>query len=156
MTRFGKLSFTEAIALIEIRLREAVKMLERCSLARHDIPDKVRSAWPDVVRQLADAYGYEGDPDCPGIQKDTEKQRRRREEVINRAVPSPAELDRMDRALQLLLWVPNGSRSLVGARIAGATWRALSIKTKLPTIEVRTRYKLGLEAILDHLLEESS
>ncbi len=155
MTSFGKLSFTEAIALIEIRLREAVKMLERCSLERHDIPDKMRSAWPDVVRQMEDAYGYEGDPDHPQIPKDTDKQRRRREDAINRAVLSPAELDSMDGALQLLWWVPNGSRSLVGARVAGATWRALAIELKLPTIEVRTRYKLGLEAILDRLLEES-
>ena len=154
MTRFGKLSFAEAIALIEIRMREAVKMLERCSLERHDIPDKVRSAWPDVVRQMEDAYGYEGDPDHPEISKDTDKQRRRREEAINRAVPSPAELDRMDRALQLLWWVPNGSRGLVGARVAGATWNALSIKMQLPTIEVRTRYKLGLEAIFDKLMEK--
>ncbi len=155
MGQFGQLSFTEAIALIEIRLREAVKMLERCSLERHDIPDKVRSAWPDVVRQMEDAYGYEGDPDHPDIPKDTEKQRRRREAAINRAVPSPAELDRMDGALQLLWFVPNGSRGLVGARVAGATWNALSIKMEIPTIEVRTRYKLGLEAILDRLLEES-
>ena len=155
MTRFGKLSFTEAIALIEIRLREAVKMLERCSLERHDIPDKVRSAWPDVVRQIEDAYGYEGDPDHPKIPKDTEKQRQRREEAINRSIPSPAELDHMDAALQLLWLVPNGNRGLVGARVAGATWEELSIKMRLPTIEVRTRFKLGLEAIRDYLLEES-
>ena len=155
MKAFGKLSFAEAIGLIETRLREAVKMLKRCHLVRHDIPDKVRSAWPDVVRQMEDAYGYEGDPDHPKITKDTEKQKRQREDAINQSVPSPVELDRMDEALQLLWWVPNGSRSLVGARVAGATWRALSGKMKLPTIEVRTRYKLGLEAILEHLLEES-
>ena len=155
MTHFGKLSFAEAIGVIETRLKEAVKMLERCRLERHDIPDKVRSAWPDVVRQIADAYGYEGDPDHEKILKDTEKQKRQREGAINRAAPSPAELDRMDEALQLLWWVPNGSRGLVGARVAGATWRNLSAKSGQPIIEIRTRYKLGLEAILEHMVEES-
>ena len=155
MIRFGKPSFAEATVLIEMRLKEAVKMLERCRLERHDIPDKVRSAWPDVVRQMEDAYGYEGDPDHPKIPKDTEKQRQRREAAINRAVPSPAELDRMDGALQLLWLVPNGSRGLVGARVAGATWKVLSIKMGAPVIEIRTRYKLGLEAIFEKLVEES-
>ena len=141
MGQFGKLSFTEAISLIKIRLRMAAETLGDLRRERHSLPDRVRAHWPDVIH---DWLAYDG-----AWAKDRQK-----EAVNTPAIPSPEAIDRMDQALQWLLWVPELSRRLVFCRAVGVSWRALAVEIRLPVIEVRTRYKLALEEILRHLVEE--
>ena len=142
MGQFGALSFTEAIGLIKIRLRMAAKTLEDIRRDPHSLPDKMRAHWPDVIH---DWLAYDG-----AWAKDRQK-----EAVNTAAIPSPEAIDRMDQALQWLLWVPELSRRVVFSRAVGVSWRALSEEIRLPVIEVRTRYKLALEAILSRLIEEN-
>ena len=142
MGQFGKLSFIEAIGLIKIRLKMAAETLEDIRRERHSLPDKMRAHWPDVVH---DWLSYDG-----AWAKDRQKNA-----VNTPAIPSPDAIDRMDQALQWLLWVPELSRRVVFSRAVGVSWRALSEEIRLPVIEVRTRYKLALEAILSRLIEES-
>ncbi|KKL09796.1 hypothetical protein LCGC14_2562280 [marine sediment metagenome] len=143
MKNFGELSFAEAIALIEARLRMAAKTLELIRRERHSLPDKMRAQWPDVVH---DWLAYDG-----AWAKD-----RQRDAANSPAIPPPDDIDRMDQALQWLLWVPELSRRVLFSRAVGVSWRALAAEVGLPVIEVRTRHKLALEAILTRIIEESS
>ena len=151
MTRFGKLSFAEAIGLIETRLKEAMATLRKCQFARHDIPDKMRAGWPAIVRQVEDAYGYYGDPGHPLIGPPDPPEKRPEPKP---AAPAPEWIDRMDKALNWLWWVEEGSRKFVAGKAAGLTWGVMAEEAKMPMIEIRTRHKLALEAIFEKLVEE--
>ncbi len=142
MTRFGKLSFAEAIGLIETRLREAVETLKDMMLERHDLPDKVRSAWPSVVHDW-DAYSGE-------------LMKFRQEHAVNRpAAPSPDAIDRMDQAMKWLLAVKNGDRRIVMGRAAGFSWRQLEDKDGRCMRTLQNVHSGALEAILTSMVEEA-
>ncbi len=167
MNRFGTLSFAEAIGLIEIRLCEAASTLRLMPRERHDIPDAHGSAWPNIVRSAFESYGYEGDPgfNIPGepgykegeriIPEDTEEQKRRRWDRLNRRViPSPDEITRMDQAVNWLLEVANGDRAIVMARAQGRSWRWLEDRDGRSDRAVRKAHESALEGILGVLMEE--
>lgn len=77
---------------------------------RHMPPDgpyRVKAAWPDVLMDAAEAYGWE-----PA--------------EINRLPPSPEDISRMD--VVLFVWFPNltdDERTLLSARGAGVHWRQM-------------------------------
>jgi len=141
MTVFGKLSFAEAIGLIETRLREAARTLSVIRLARGDLPNGYSSSWPDVVHDWA-AYGGE-----------VAKQRQR--DAVNRpAAPSPDAMDRMDQALRWLWAVKNGDRPIVMGRAAGASWRGLEDKDGRCIRTLQTVHAVALEAIFVMVVEK--
>lgn len=84
---------------------------------RHMPPDgpcRVKAAWPDVLMDAAEAYGWE-----PAR--------------INRLPPSPEDISRMD--VVLFVWFPrltDDERMLLSARGAGMSWRRIMcIRRKL-------------------------
>ena len=76
----------DAYVWLGLRLREAGKTIKFLRLSRHDLPDRVRSAWPSYAEDATLAYGYEGDPKHKSVPADTDAQRRRREERLNQRI----------------------------------------------------------------------
>jgi len=141
LTRFGKLSFAEAIGLIETRLREAASTLRLMRLVRHDLPDKVRAKWPPVVH---DWLAYDG-----ALAKD------RQWVAVNRPrVPAPDEIDRLNQAMGWLWAVKNGDRLVVMARAIGVSWRQLEDRDGRSVRTLQHVHSGALEAILVSLAEE--
>ena len=137
--RFGKLSFAEAIGLIETRFREAVSTLRLIQLSRHDVPDKVCSAWPAVVHDW-NAFGGE-------------LAKFRQEHAINTPpIPAPEEIDRLDQAMQWLLEVRNGDRAIIMARAEGRSWRWLEDRDGRSARALKEAHERGLEGILGALM----
>ena len=140
MKRFGKLSFTEALVLIETRLCEAASTLRLIRLVRHDLPDKFTSAWPDVVHDW-NAYGG-------ALAKF------RTEHALNSApIPGPDEIDRMDMALRWLWAVQLGDRPIVMGRAEGYSWRVLEDRDGRCTRTLQHVHSGALEAILASMME---
>ncbi len=142
MTRFGKLSFAEAIGLIETRLREAVSTLRLIALGRHDIPDVMRSGWPEVVHDWM-AFGGE-------------VMKQRLKDAVNRPpIPSPDEIDRMDQAMKWLLKVKHSDRAIVVGRAQGYSWRQLEDKDGRCVRTLQAVHSGAMEAILAGLMAEA-
>lgn len=141
MNNFGKLSFAEAIGLIETRLREAAWTLYLIHTERHDLPDGYSSAWPEVVHDWA-AFGGEVAKQC---QKD----------AVNRPpLPSPEALDRMDQAMMWMWAVKNDDRPIVMGRAAGASWRTLEDRDGRCVRALQTVYQVALEAMFIRSMEK--
>ncbi len=140
MTVFGKLSFEEAMGLIETRLAEAARTLTFMRLARHDMPDGYFNAWPDVIHDWM-AYGGE-----------VAKQRQK--DAVNQpAAPSPDAVDRMDQALKWLWVVKRGDRPLIIARATGLSWRQIEDRDGRGVKTLQTVHQVALEAIFRSLIE---
>ena len=141
MNNFGKLSFAEAIGLVETRLREAAWTLYLIHTERHDLPDGYCSSWPDVVHDWT-AYGGE-----------VAKQRQK--DAVNRpAVPSPETLDRLDQVMLWLWAVRHDDRPIVMARAAGASWRGLEDKDGRCVSTLKTVYAVALESMFVRAMEK--
>ena len=141
MNNFGKLSFAEAIGLVETRLREAAWTLDLIHTKRHDLPDGYSSSWPKVVHDWS-AYGGE-----------VAKQRQK--DAVNRSpLPSPEALDRMDQAMMLLWAVKHDDRSVVMGRAAGASWRGLEDRDGRCVSTLKTVYTVALEAMFIRAMEK--
>ena len=126
--------FNKAFEALEKLLKEAARTLKRCRFARHDLPDKMRSAWPEVVRNAADAYGYTPLKVTP-------------------TVPSPGEIDRMNRAVMWLLHVPEDDRRIVWGRAERYTWRDMEHIERVSVVTLTKRHQEALEAILVGMIE---
>ena len=141
MNRFGKLSFAEAIGLIEIRLREAASTLMLIPFDRHDVPDSYVCAWPEVVHDW-NAYGG-------ALAKF------RQEHAVNRPlIPSPDEIDRLNQAIEWLLKVRSGDKGIVMARAEGRSWRWLEDRDGRSARALKRAHERGLEDILGALMAE--
>lgn len=141
MTVFGKLSFAEAVGLIETRLREAAQTLGVIRLTRGDLPNGYSSSWPDVVHDWA-AYGGE-----------VAKQRQK--DAINRpGAPSPDALDRLDQAMVWLWAVKHDDRPVVMARAAGCSWRQLEDRDGRCIRTLQTVHQVALEAMFVRAMEK--
>lgn len=85
--------------------RRAMATLRRTPLKRGDCPADARAAWPDVVREAVEAYGW-----------DSERVRR---------LPTAAEIAHMDRVIWLLMREPDRRRRLALCCVAvGMHYRA--------------------------------
>ena len=141
MDNFGKLSFAEAIGLVETRLREAAWTLYLIHTERHDLPDGYSSSWPEVVHDWS-AYGGE-----------VAKQRQK--DAVNRSpLPSPEALDRMDHAMMLLWAVKPDDRPVCMARAAGVSWRGLEDRDGRCVSTLKTVYAVALEAMFIRAMEK--
>lgn len=141
MTVFGKLSFAEAIGIIETRLGEAARTLNVIQLARGDLPNGYSSTWPDVVHDWT-AYGGE-----------VAKQRQK--DAVNRpAAPPPDALDRLDQAMNWLWAVKRGDRPIVMGRAAGFSWRQLEDHDGRCIRTLQTVHQVALEAMFARAMEK--
>ncbi len=87
--------------MVEERLEEAADTLRRLP------PVKVQgyfSAWPPIVREFWEAFGWE-------------------EPRIRRGPPSPAAITRMDEAMEWLSWLEPEDAKLVWARADRMPWK---------------------------------
>ena len=142
---------TDAYQWLGMRLREAAETIKKLPLSRHDLPDRVKSGWPSYARAMEDAYGYEGDPEHPLVPKDTDEQRRRRNERLNQRVYA-IEVARITRMLEVLEWVlclEPDEKKIVWRRAAGHSWDDIKDHRSIRTLQrVRDR---ALGAILFRL-----
>lgn len=133
---------TNAYKWLGLRLREAARTIKLLRLARHDLPDSVKSAWPSYARALADAYGYEGDPLHPKIPKDTDEQRHRREDRLNQRIfaVQRSRIDRLDEVLRWMLWLEPDEKRITWRRAEGHSWAELKDHRSIRTLQrVRDR-----------------
>ena len=133
--RAGKTA--DAFQWLDLRLREAASTLQCFPLSRHDKPDGHGSYWPRVVRSIRDAYGYDGDPKHPDIPKDTDEQKRRREERLNRRVTAiqRGRISRMKEALDWMRWLTGDEYRLVWGRAEGISWEQLRDQRSIRTLQ---------------------
>ncbi len=135
-------STTDAFKWVDLRLREAAGTIKLLPLDRYDVPDRVRSAWPGYASDVRLAYGYEGDPKHPLIQKDTDEQRRRREDRLNRRVfaVQASRIQRMLEVLGWMLWLEPDERKITWGRAEGDSWMDLKDHRSIRTLQrVRDR-----------------
>ena len=133
---------TDAYKWVDLRLREAVKTIKLLPLNRHDLPDGVKSAWPSYARAVEDAYGYEGDPEHPLIPKDTDEQKRKREDRRNSRVLAMQRwrIRRMNEVLDWMWWLTIDEHRIVWARAEGISWQDLEDHRSIRTLQrVRDR-----------------
>ena len=129
-------SFALVIAMVKARLREAAATLKRMHLERWDYPSQRTAWWPDVVRQVSDAYGYQ----------DTH---------MARSVPAPGAIDSMEEVLRWLLWVEDdGDRRLLWMRAEQITWRQLEDMDGRSRETLRKMYDKALAVIVGRLAEK--
>lgn len=121
---------------IEADLREAVRILRRTPFEKNSRPVHLRAAWPDVVREAADAYGYTK-VRCRG------------------GLPSPRELDRMDEVLGWLFWVEGSTRTVLFGRACDVSWRKLSAGLGFSLYNLRVIHQDGLAIIARRLGERA-
>ena len=150
----------EAFDWLDRRLKEAAGTLQCLRLVRHDVPDGHGTHWPSVVRSPKDAYGYEGDPgyddgdpDHPLITKDTEEQKRRREERQNKRVLA-MQRSRIDRMLEALGWLEKlepEERFIVWGRAEGRSWQELQNDRSIRTLQRLRDCALGKLLIYIHV-----
>ena len=141
MNRFGKLSFAEAIGVIETRLIEGAATLLLMRLERHDLPDGYSTAWPAMVNDWL-AYG-------------SEAMKQRQEDAVNRSpIPSPDKIDMAIMAMRWLWGVRAKDRPIVMGKAMGFSWRKLAGKDGRSVRTLQTAHETALEAILARLIEE--
>ena len=142
---------TDAYQWLGLRLREAAETIKKLPLSRHDLPDRVKSGWPSYARAIEDAYGYEGDPEHSLVPKDTDEQRRRRNDQLNQRVYA-IEVARITRMLEVLvwtLWLEPDEKRITWRRAAGDSWADIKDHRSIRTLQrVRDR---ALGAILIRL-----
>ncbi len=91
-------------------------------------PHGVRSAWPDVVRSVQEAYGYERARMRP-------------------PPPTPEAIDDLDRCLDLVRTLSPDDQRLVWARALGARWQPLCRKFGVSRSTLWRRWAMALEAL---------
>ena len=142
---------TDAYQWLGLRLREAAWTIKLLRHSRHDLPDGVKSAWPNYSRDAKYVYGYGGDPEHPIIPQDTDEQRRRREDRHNRRVFAiqRGRIDRLDEVLRWMLWLEPDERMIAWRRAEGHSWADIKDHRSIRTLQrVRDR---ALGAILIRL-----
>lgn len=124
------------------RLREAARTLRSVKLTSRDIPQSIRSAWPEIVRKAADQFAAEVGATESEV-KDMHAPRLR-----VRLCPSAAEISRMDEALSWLEWIHGDERRIVFARALRIPYGVLALNfhcsaRKILDIEIRGLDKIS-------------
>ena len=89
-------------------LRGAFEAMLASPLNSRDLPRGVRGAWPDWIRNVRDAYGYEP----PGRMT---------------LRPEAAELDQACEVIVWIMWIESPrDRAVVAGRLCGVAWRRLA------------------------------
>jgi hypothetical protein len=121
-----------AVTAVEDRLIEAARTMRRLSLTPRDKPMDYVSAWPDMVQSVWEAgLDPEGKPVRPRPA---------------RIRPSPAQIDRMNEAIEWLFALEAERRRLVWARAMRVRWKQLEFEFGQSRQWLSRRYK---DALLD-------
>jgi hypothetical protein len=110
------------------RLEEAARTLR--ALPAKDRPKGYDTAWPDVVRQAAEAYGWDA-------------------AVPPRITPSAAEIGRMEECFAWLSWLEPRDRQIVWLRAAGVRWRAICVRVGYARTHAWRRQVAALKRIAE-------
>ena len=89
--------------MVAERLEEAADTLKRLPMDR---PRDVRSAWPPIIQEFWEAYGWDN-------------------ATIRLGPPSPEAIQHMDECLEWLLWLDVGQMRLVWAKAENLPWKAI-------------------------------
>jgi hypothetical protein len=87
--------------MVAERMEEAAETLKHLPM---DGPRDIRSAWPPIIQDFWDAYGWE-------------------KATIRLGPPSPQAIQRMDECLEWLLWLDAGQMKLVWAKAENIPWK---------------------------------
>ncbi len=99
-----------------------------------DGPSKLRAAWPDVLHEASESYGW-----------NTPK--------VTRERPSPEEITKLDRLLPLIYEMKEPTRTIVVGRMMGLTWTKIGSRVKergfgkLGRQELKESFLRGLAAL---------
>jgi DNA-directed RNA polymerase specialized sigma24 family protein len=118
--------------LVRARLAEAMRILRLLPDDAQSRPSTHTVRWPDVVHDLAEAYGY-------GRAKAAER-------------PSPAEIGRLDETLQWLFLIRSGQQRLAVIGVAmGLNLRVIAQTFGCSHETIRQREKAGIAALVKAL-----
>ena len=116
-------------ALVRARLAEAMAVIRRLPDDATSRPSTRLARWPDVVHDLAEAYGYG------------------RSRAVAR--PSPAEIGRLDQTLPWLFLIPCGQQRLAVIGVAmGLNLRVIARTFGCSHETVRQRERAGIAALV--------
>lgn len=115
--------------LVRGRLAEAMATLRRLPEDAHARPSTTVVRWPDVVRDIAEAYGYD--------------------RARTRMRPTPAEIGRLDATLPWLFLIENGQQRLAVIGVAmGLNLRVIGRTFGCSHETVRQRERAGIDALV--------
>ncbi|MCG8595631.1 MAG: DUF6362 family protein [Kiloniellales bacterium] len=115
-------------------IRMAMDILKRLPMHRGGMPAGQRSGMPEVVRQVAESYGWD--------------------EARAVVRPSSQEISDLDRVLAWLWWLPDRRDVLIVTAVGmGLNLRAVGRMIKLHQEQVRRRERQSLQRIADRLNE---
>lgn len=115
--------------LVRARLAEAMQVLRKLPDDAGSRPSTQLARWPDVVRDLAEAYGYG--------------------EARARLRPTPAEIGRLDQTLPWLFLIADGQQRLAVIGVAmGLNLRVIGRTFGCSHETVRQRERAGIAALV--------
>ena len=118
------------------RLAEAMRILRRLPEDARTRPSTQTARWPDVVHDLAEAYGY-------GRSRAAER-------------PAPAEIGRLDETLPWLFLIASGQQRLAVIGVAmGLNLRVIARSFGCSHETVRQRERAGIAALVRALNAEA-
>lgn len=118
--------------LVRARLAEAMAVLRRLPDDAASRPSTQLARWPDIVHDLAEAYGYG------------------RTRPVDR--PTPAEIGRLDQTLPWLFLIANGQQRLAVIGVAmGLNLRVIARTFGCSHETVRQRERTGIAALVGAL-----
>lgn len=112
---------------VEDQMEEAARTLRRLPNPLGSGARGYGSSWPEYVREAKDAYGYH--------------------ESRMRVVPSAAQIDRMEAALQWLRYLSPEDARIVWMRAEGARWKAVCIQAGCTRQTAWRRWAAALQTI---------
>lgn len=115
--------------LVRARLAEAMQVLRKLPDDASSRPSTQTVRWPEVVRDMAEAYGYG--------------------EAKARIRPTPAEIGRLDETLPWLFLIPDGQQRLAVIGVAmGLNLRVIGRTFGCSHETVRQRERAGIAALV--------
>lgn len=111
------------------RLEEAARTMRRMPTP---MPRGVRAAWPDIVWDAREAYGY-----TPP--------------ALSMGPLSAAAIRRMDECQGWLRWMDQGQMRLVWAKANGVPWRVLAKRLHTSQRTTRRKWLVAARLVVDRL-----
>lgn len=121
----------EIVDGVEHQFRLAARTLYR--LRGQDRPKTVLTYWPDILQSYIEGYG-------------------RHAIELRPAIPSPHEIDQLDRVLQWLWLIERTDWPLVWARAAGLSWRRVARQVGLDHMTAKRHFEAAMARVAEHVL----
>lgn len=121
---------------IEMRLAEAARTVARLRVS-HTRPSQAMTFWPDTVRNVFEAY------DIAGANR------------VNRPLPTPSEITRMDETVGWLFAVEREVWPILWARALGQSWRRVAKATGHSShMTVRRLHEKAMAKLVERVLKD--